>query len=526
MPPRIFISYRRDDAAGEAGRLSDLLGQRFGQARVFLDIETIQPGADFVVTLEDSLKETGVMLVVIGRRWVADGSRRRLDDPGDFVRLELETALARGTPIVPVLVQGATMPETADLPASLAAFAKRQAVRVDHDEFRDDANRLCDHVARILGVPAAVAAPPVPSWRTPQAAAAVLLAVVVAAGIGYWWTRDGAAEPDGVTNAAGTKADPRVETALAEAAAQHRRNQYVEALTTLAGARQLAPESAAVRAMQEDVAMDLIRNVQVENGSTSFGEAIKPALAVVDASLATASGPRKADLLAHSGWAAFLMWRDGDRRLDPATWYRDAMAIEPENPYANAMLAHWVLFQDDDVPQAARLFAVAEKDTRAIDAVRRLQFAGYGNARGIDADVERLRVADRMRLAGQPVNMRQAQALYNPYYFLLGRPAQQREPLLAALQPDDHLATMAWVFGEYNKNDASRRRLLSYYEALLHARAGRTEDAIERLTMLRDSLVDSPGSLQDAVTASLRALGPDSGQAPGPIPRRPLRGAQ
>src|SRR5688500_9463232 len=98
MASRIFISYRRDDSAGHAGRLADHLHRRFGSARVFLDIDTIQPGADFPTVLRSSLQETVAMLVVIGPSWTslagADGVRR-LDDPADFVRLEVEAALGR-----------------------------------------------------------------------------------------------------------------------------------------------------------------------------------------------------------------------------------------------------------------------------------------------------------------------------------------------------------------------------------------------------------------------------------------------
>jgi hypothetical protein len=126
---RIFISYRRDDAAGEAGRLADHLQRRFGAARIFLDIETIEPGTDFVEVLRRSLSETAAVLVVVGRRWLditdATGLRRRLDDPADFVRQEVEQALGRGVPVVPVLVQGATLPRAGDLPPSLAPLVTR-----------------------------------------------------------------------------------------------------------------------------------------------------------------------------------------------------------------------------------------------------------------------------------------------------------------------------------------------------------------------------------------------------------------
>ena len=155
MPPRIFISYRRDDAAGDAGRLADHLHRRFGKDRVFLDIDTIDPGTDFVRVLHDSLQETAAVLVVIGPRWTsvrnADGSPR-LESASDFVRIEVEAALGRSIPVVPVLVQGAKMPETKDLPSSLASLVTRQAATLDHAEFHDDAERLCDRLAAMIGV--------------------------------------------------------------------------------------------------------------------------------------------------------------------------------------------------------------------------------------------------------------------------------------------------------------------------------------------------------------------------------------
>ena len=253
--------------------------------------------------------------------------------------------------------------------------------------------------------------------------------------------------------------------------------------------------------------MDWIRNVRVESGTSSFGDAIKPALAVIDASLPTATGARRADLLAHSGWAAFLMWRDGNRQLDPGEWYREALTLAPQNPYANAMLAHWVLFREDDVPQAVMLFDRALRTGRAIEAVRTLQWAGYGNSNTPEARVERVRVADAMRRQAQALTMTQAQALWSPYYFatLSGRD-KERQVLLDALPPDDHISTLGWAFDAYAAKDEWRRQTIRYYVALLHARAGRLNQAGMELRMLDQELAQSPGSLRDAVQAAIKRL--------------------
>jgi hypothetical protein len=105
----VFISYRREDSAGWAGRIYDRLEKLMGPENVFLDVDNIQPGSDFVQVLTESVGACDALVAVIGRRWITDeNNRRRLDDPRDFVRIEIETALR----VFPVLVDGAAMPTT------------------------------------------------------------------------------------------------------------------------------------------------------------------------------------------------------------------------------------------------------------------------------------------------------------------------------------------------------------------------------------------------------------------------------
>ena len=505
MASGIFISYRRDDAASDAGRLADHLKRRFGTDRVFLDIDTIEPGTDFVQVLHRALEETRVVLVVIGPRWVsartAEGDRR-LEQAADFVRLEVEAALKREVPVVPVLVQGAAVPSAAELPPSLAALATRQGVRLDYDEFHDDAERLCDRLAKMLD--GGTGGQPWIRRRWLVAVAGVLVAVALA---GYLW-RSG----DGRTGADTPPVeDQRVAALIAESSQQRRRLQSIEALATLARARTLAPASDAVRRAQEDTAMEWIRNVRVEAGTSTFGEAIKPALAIVDEALARATGVRRADLLAHSGWATFLMRRDGNRQLEPERWYRDALALDPQNPYANAMLAHWTLFESDDVAAAAKLFETALASGRARDVVRMFQWSAYGNANTPAALVERLRVADAERREGHTLTSSQAQALWAPYFFaMLSGHDAQRQALLGALPPDDHVKTLEWAFRDLVTADPSRQKTIDYYVALLHAEAGRRDQAREALRQLDTQLANSPGSLRDAVRKALQSMRPDT----------------
>jgi len=139
--PRIFISYRRNDAASNAGRIYDHLINHFGQGQVFMDVDTIRPGLDFVEVVQEAVGSCDALLAVIGREWLGasdDSGRRRLENPEDLVRLEIATALERDIRVIPVLVQGARMPVGTDLPEGLEALARRNSVEVSDNRFRTE----------------------------------------------------------------------------------------------------------------------------------------------------------------------------------------------------------------------------------------------------------------------------------------------------------------------------------------------------------------------------------------------------
>jgi TIR domain len=143
--PDIFLSYRRQDSQSTTGRLADRLEDYFGPARVFHDHESIVAGEDFAEAIRRAISASTVVLAIIGPGWLAAALRpgtRRLDDPSDFVRLEIESALDAGIPVVPVLVEGASMPGSVALPASLAGFARCQAVELSESRWRFDTDRL------------------------------------------------------------------------------------------------------------------------------------------------------------------------------------------------------------------------------------------------------------------------------------------------------------------------------------------------------------------------------------------------
>src|SRR5262245_30179670 len=114
MASGIFVSYRRDDSRHAAGRLLDRLRQTYEPRHLFMDVNDIAPGLDFVKVLSEQVAACDVMLVVIGPNWLdarEDTGKRRLDDPRDFVRIEVEAALRRDVRVIPVLVDGASMPD-------------------------------------------------------------------------------------------------------------------------------------------------------------------------------------------------------------------------------------------------------------------------------------------------------------------------------------------------------------------------------------------------------------------------------
>ncbi len=151
----IFISYRRSDSAGHTGRLAEDLGDELDGQALFRDIEAIEVGVDFVQALERAVSACTVMLVIIGPTWAsaasADG-QKRLFQPGDFVRMEIEAALARDIRVIPVLVGDAQMPGPADVPDSMAALLRRNAYSVSDRRWQYDVSQLVDILVKIPGV--------------------------------------------------------------------------------------------------------------------------------------------------------------------------------------------------------------------------------------------------------------------------------------------------------------------------------------------------------------------------------------
>ena len=150
---RIFISYRREETAYPAGWLYDRLAEHFGSDQVFKDVDSIELGDDFVEVITRAVGACDVLLALIGQEWltITDAhGQRRLDNPNDFVRLEVEAALTRNVRVIPILVDGASMPVAAELPDSLSRLVRRQALELSPSRFAFDTSRLLKVLDRTL----------------------------------------------------------------------------------------------------------------------------------------------------------------------------------------------------------------------------------------------------------------------------------------------------------------------------------------------------------------------------------------
>jgi hypothetical protein len=145
MSAKVFISYRREDSAGHAGRVHDRLAREFGRDLLFMDVDGIPLGVNFVKVLQEEVAKCSVLLAVIGRNWLNvrdERGQRRLDSPNDFVRVEIAAALQRNIPVIPILLDGTEVPRSDQLPNGLQELALRNGLGVRHSSFHTDMDIL------------------------------------------------------------------------------------------------------------------------------------------------------------------------------------------------------------------------------------------------------------------------------------------------------------------------------------------------------------------------------------------------
>src|SRR5580704_11287946 len=185
MAGKIFINYRREESIGTAVHLHDRLARTFGRKSLFMDVDRIPAGVDFVDHLNKQVAVCDVFLALIGPNWLEakdERGRRRLDNPDDFVTVEIAAALARDIRVIPVLLDGARLPAADELPSGLKPLVRRHAVEVRNLQFGRDADALAQRIREALsdGPPAMAVL-----GRWPRAAAGVV-ALLVASWFGLY----------------------------------------------------------------------------------------------------------------------------------------------------------------------------------------------------------------------------------------------------------------------------------------------------------------------------------------------------
>lgn len=155
MSIRVFIGYRRDDSAGHAGRLHDRLESEFGRDLLFMDVDAIPLGSEFTRVLADALAKCDIFLAIIGPNWIHardESGQRRLENPGDYVRMEIAAALRRKIPVIPVLLNNTPMPRAEHLPDDLKSLALRHGLAVRHESFHSDVDKLVSTIRRYSSI--------------------------------------------------------------------------------------------------------------------------------------------------------------------------------------------------------------------------------------------------------------------------------------------------------------------------------------------------------------------------------------
>jgi hypothetical protein len=290
---------------------------------------------------------------------------------------------------------------------------------------------------------------------------------------------------------------------------QQEARDYGSAWKSLGKAAELRASDARVRTAQEDLAMAWLDDIRGDQGPATFTAIVEMLVPVMDRGVVAAEGSRKADLLAHLGWADFLRWRDGQRELDPATRYRQALAVDSPNAYAHAMLAHWTLWNGGNLDEADRHFGAALKSGRERPYVRRLQLAALANRRDDAADLGMLRVANDMRMNNELMDPRGQARIWDIYYaHFADSPTQASiERLVAAVPPAEQVATYRWLF-ENSGYVESKGILHEYLLARLQDAAGPDREALATYRSVRskEAFGNLNGRIRAAVDSAIARL--------------------
>jgi hypothetical protein len=297
----------------------------------------------------------------------------------------------------------------------------------------------------------------------------------------------------------------KIDALLSSEAVQEKGQDYSSAWKSLEAASQLDPDSAKVRAAQETLAMDWLENIRVldnENFS-DIAEKLDPVLTRGATSAKSAS--QQADLLAHLGWSYFLRNREGRFGLDPAASYAQAVQKDANNPYAQAMWGHWILWNHGDLEDAEKHFAAALASHREQDYVRKLQLSALLNIHDDPHDEEIIRVSNAIRKEQGSIDDDMRHRIFGLYYFRMLPPRPATPAFIHAVAPADHVATFHWMFDKVALDD-SNADLRAYYLSALEQAAGQRDEALAGYKAIKQKIAGRSGTLASAVDAGIKQL--------------------
>jgi hypothetical protein len=268
-----------------------------------------------------------------------------------------------------------------------------------------------------------------------------------------------------------------------------------------------------IRTTQQDLAMIWVRTGRVAEGH-ELSEIVDKVVNVLATGTTTSTGQRKADLLAHLGWGYFLKQRSGDANLRPEIKYREAVAIDATNPYANVYWGHWILWNHGSLGDSTERFTAALASNRARADVRHFQLAALANVRSDDTEAVWWRVVNDMRKSAETLEPSTRGDMYAKYYFALNDDAQMQK-VLAAVPAAEHVELQRMLL-QSDGLEQSRKRTLTAVMAITLEAAGQRDEALTTWRSLQSETRPDPNStLTDRANAAIKRLGVKHGQRDG-----------
>lgn len=311
----------------------------------------------------------------------------------------------------------------------------------------------------------------------------------------------------GLSNVLSDRATARhqVESLLASEEIQRQSRDYGSAWKSLEQAAKIDPGSAPVRQAQENLAMAWLDNIDVRENEkfSDIAERLDPVL--TRGAAAAASPQRQADLLAHLGWSYFLRSREAGAGLDPSKTYAEAAAKDPNNPYAQGMWGHWILWNHGDPAEANRHFAAALASNRERDFVRLLQLSALLNMESSASDEEVIRVLNAMRKEDGTLPSEVRHRLWGMYYGKIIPSNAETAGFINAVPPAEHVATFHWLFDKLDLDQSASLLRLGDLSALEEA-AGQFADAQSGYDSIRRQSAGHSGPLLAAAEMGVKRL--------------------